>query len=445
MLGVERYGTVNFVQNIVQYFIFFAMMGITHIGVRQIAKQKNQTDKNKCYSSLFVLNVIYTAVALSLYIPLIFLVNRFSETKELFLLGGLQILFNTFTIEWFFRGTEDFKYITIRSIVVKIIYVLLLFIFVHRPKDYIIFYALTVLMTGINAIINYTYAGEKIKFSLRGINIRQYFKSTLSLGIYSILTSMYTTLNVAILGLCWDDIQVGYYTTAIKLYTIILGFYSAFTGVMLPRMTSLLGQGDEDSFHRMIDKSFNLLFTIALPMVFVLFMLSPELILLLAGDEYLPAINMSRIVIPMLLVVGMAQLLSFQILLPKGYDRYTLHASIIGAIVGVSANMLLTTKYAAIGTCITVVITEICVTSYYFFICRKKHLFGSDIFRTLIKHIVVSLPYLGICYIPKLLFGESIFLILGVSSILCIIYFVISQMFILKNDVVLNLYSSIFK
>ena len=175
-------------------------------------------------------------------------------------------------------------------------------------------------MTIFNAVVNYSYAKKKIKFSWREINLRQYFKSSFSLGLYSILTSMYTTLNVAFLGLCWNDIQVGYYTTAIKLYTIILGFYSAFTGVMLPRMTSLLGQGDEDSFNFMIGKSFNLLFTIAIPMVFVLFILAPELIMLLAGEEYQPAINMSRIVIPMLLVVGMAQLLSFQILLPKGYD-----------------------------------------------------------------------------------------------------------------------------
>ena len=51
MLGVERFGTVNFAQNIVQYFIFFAMMGITHIGVREIAKQVNQSDRNKCFSS----------------------------------------------------------------------------------------------------------------------------------------------------------------------------------------------------------------------------------------------------------------------------------------------------------------------------------------------------------------------------------------------------------
>lgn len=438
MLGVERFGTINFAQNIVQYFIFFAMMGITHIGVREIAKQTNQEDRNKCYSSLLGLNLLYTIVALVIYLPLIFIVNRFSELKELFLLGGLQILFNTFTIEWFFRGTEDFRYITIRNVILKILYVVLVFLFVRKPEDYILFYALTVLITIFNAAINYTYAKKKVHFSWREIDIRQYFKSSFSLGIYSVLTSMYTTLNVIFIGFYWDDIQVGYYTTALKLYTIVLGFYSAFTSVMMPRMTSLLGHGDNGSFNDLINKSIELLFTIAVPMVFVLMILSPEIIILLAGPEYYPAVIMSKIVIPMLLVVGIAQILSFQILLPKGCDKYTLYASILGAVVGISANLILTTNFAAIGACITVVITEVVVTLYYLFVCFKLELIKHSDLLKLKKHIIVSLPYLLLCYIPKLIFDSSVFCVIVMALILCALYFVFSQVYFLKNEMVLN-------
>lgn len=445
MLGVERFGTINFAQNIIQYFIFFAMMGITHIGVREIAKQTNQEDRNKCYSSLLGLNLLYTIVALLIYLPLIFIVNRFSELKELFLLGGLQILFNTFTVEWFFRGTEDFRYITIRNVILKIIYVILVFLFVRKPEDYILFYALTVVMTIFNAVINYTYAKKKVHFLCREINIRKYFKSSISLGTYSILTSMYTTLNVILLGFYWDDIQVGYYTTALKLYTIVLGFYSAFTSVMMPRMTSLLGYGDTDSFNGLINKSIELLFTIAVPMVFILMMLTPEIIVFLAGPEYYPAVIMSRIVVPMLLVVGIAQILSFQILLPKGFDKYTLYASIIGAIIGISANLIFTAKYAAVGTCITVVVTEVCVTLYYLCVCLKFRLIKYSNLTMLKKHIIVSLPYLLLCYIPKLFLGSSILGVLTISLILCALYFVCSQVYILKNEMVLNTYKKLIK
>lgn len=437
VLGVERFGTINFTQNIVQYFLFIAMMGITHIGVREIAKQTNQDDLNRCYSSMLGLNLIYTAISLVIYIPLIFIVDRFAEIQTLFFLGALQILFTTFTVEWFFRGTEDFRYITIRNIALKLLYVTSVFIFVHTPDDYITFFLLTVVMTVVNAIINYAYARKKVQFSFKLVNLKTYLKSSLSLGAYSILTSMYTTFNVAYLGLVWDDVNVGYYTTALKLYTVILGFYSAFTGVMLPRMTAITGSGDENSFNGLINKSFELLYTISIPMVIVLFVLAPEVVTLLAGEQYIPSILMSRIVVPMLFVVGVAQVLSFQILIPKGFDRLTLYASVIGAVVGVLSNVILTTKYGAVGTCITVVLTEVCVTTYYCLSCVSHNLVKLDI-HLLLKHIIVSFPYLFICLTAQKLCADNWIMTLVVSCPLCVLYFVLSQCYILKNSLILG-------
>lgn len=442
VLGVERLGTVNFAQNIVQYFLFIAMMGITHVGVREIAKQTNQNDRNSCFSSMLGLNFIYTAISLAIYIPLIFLIDRFVEIQTLFFLGGLQILFTTFTVEWFFRGIEDFRYITIRTVIIKVLYVISVFIFVHGADDYIAFFLLTVLMTITNAVINYVYARKKVRFSWKLVNFHVYLKSTLSLGAYSILTSMYTTFNVAFLGLVWDDIQVGYYTTALKLYTIILGFYSAFTTVMLPKMTSLSGSEDRDSFNNLIHKSFELLYTIAIPMVFALFVLAPELITLLAGNSYAPASNMSRIVVPMLFVVGVAQVLSFQILIPKGFDKLTLYASIIGAIVGVTANLLFTTRFAALGTCVVVAITETSVTGYYLFVSIRKGLVDIE-FRLFLRHLFASLPYIVLCMLPKIMFANNYIYVLGLSFVLCAAYFIVSQMYILKNDLILSFVSKL--
>lgn len=442
VLSVERFGTINFTQNIVQYFMFIAMMGITNVGVREIAKQTNKQDMNKCYSSLLGLNLLYTAISLAIFVPLIFLVDRFVEIKTLLLLGTLQILFSTFSVEWYFRGTENFKYITIRNIIIKIIYVLCVFIFVKAPDDYILFFLLTVLMTAICAIINYMYAHKYVQFSLRDVNLRTYLKPSLSLGAYSILTSMYTTFNVAYLGIVWDDVNVGYYTTALKLYTVILGFYSAFTGVMLPRMTAITGTGDEKSFNGLINKSFELFYTISIPMVVVLLVLAPEVITLLAGYEYKPSILMSRIVVPMLFVVGIAQILSFQILIPKGFDKLTLYASIIGAVVGVSANIILTTRYGALGTCITVVITEVCVTVYYTLLCIKHKLVSIDL-NMLFKHILAALPYLVICVATQKFCAENWLLTLIVSCPLCVLYFVVSQYYILKNGLVVGYLSKL--
>lgn len=437
ILGVERFGTINFTQNIVQYFLFLAAMGITHIGVREIAKQTDRKNLNKCYSSMFALNIIYTAIALLIYVPSIFIVDRFYEQKELFFLGGLQILFTTFTIEWFYRGIENFKYITIRSFAIRILYVISVFLFVKSSDDYVIFFALTVGMTMVNAIINFMYARKFVSFSFKIIEWRKYLQSSLALGAYSILTSMYTTFNVAYLGFVWDDIQVGYYTTAIKVYTIILGFYSAFTGVMLPRMAALIKQEDKTAVNSMIDKSFELLYTVAIPLVIFMISMAPEIITILAGDAFLPAAYISRIVVPMLFVVGVAQILSFQVIIPMGYDKTTLVASGIGAFIGIILNLFITTQFAAKGTCVTVVITELSVTGYYLIFVLQKKLIEFD-YKILYKHLAYSIPYVLFCYVPKHLLNLSIYIELLIICLLCIVYFYISQKYLIKNRIFKN-------
>lgn len=437
VLGVERFGTTNFVQNVVEYFVFIAMMGITHIGVREIAKCNNPDERNLCYSSLLVLNLLYSIISLSVFLPLIFIIERFISLQTLFILGAFHILFSVFKVEWLFRGLEDFRYITIRNIVIKVIYIISVFLFVRSSDDYILFYALTVLVTLVNAVINYMYSRNVVKFSIKGITPFKYLKSSLSLGFYSILTSMYTTFNVIYLGLTWDDFQVGFYTTAIKLYTVIVGFYSAFTGVMMPRLSSILSNHDENEYHHLIEKSLTLLYTVTIPCVLILIVLSPEIVTLLAGSEYEPSILMSRIVIPVLFLVGLGQILSFQVLIPMGMDKSTLQASLVGACVGIGFNLWLTTGYGAIGTCITVFLTELCVTGFYLYIALKKRVFEVNI-NILFRHLAAGLPYGGICYFFHLIFSGDIILVPLVSAFVCLLWFLYSQTKLLRNELVTN-------
>ena len=438
VLGVERFGTVNFAQNIVQYALFIAAMGITHIGVREIAKQTDRRGRNQCFSNMLSLNILFTLVAMLLYIPAIFLFDRLEVQKELFLIGSFQILFSAFSVEWFFRGIENYKFITIRSLLIRILYVISVFILVKDSDDYVLFFLLTVLSTIVNAAVNFIYARKFVSFTFKGLDLKIYFGSAISLGCYSILTSMYTTFNVTYLGFVWNDIQVGYYTTALKIYTVILGFYTAFTSVMLPRMSSILNNNDESSFKNLIDKSFELLLMVSLPLVVCLMMMAPETIEVLAGDEYEPAVILSRIIMPMLFVVGIAQILVFQIIIPKGFDFVTLKASFIGAVIGVLLNILLTPRLMSVGTCITVVATELCVTGYYFYFVKMKQLFELDI-SILKTHLLCAIPYIPLCGVAKFISGGNSFSGLGISVFICILYFVLSQIYLIKNSFIRKL------
>ena len=439
ILGVERFGTVNFAQNIVQYFLFIAVMGITHIGVREIAKQTDKRNLNQCYSSILALNILFTLFALIIYIPLIFCVDRLAIQKELFLCGSIQILFSCFSIEWFFRGIENYKFITIRSLIIRIIYIISVFIFVKSSDDYILFFALTVLSTIVNAAVNFIYSRKYVSFTLKELQLKKYFPSAISLGFYTILTSMYTTFNVTYLGFVWNDTEVGYYTTALKIYMVILGFYTAFTNVMLPRMSAIIKDKDEETFGHLINMSFELLFTVSVPLVVCLMIMAPETISVLAGKDYMPAVLLSRIIMPMIVVVGIAQVLVFQIIMPKGFDSITLRASFLGAIVGVLLNIILTTHYSSLGTCVTVVLTELIVTGFCLYYVNKEDLLRFN-FTLLGKHLVWSFPYVLLCYLSKIIANDNSLLALLIAICICLIYFGVSQKYLIKNSLLFRKY-----
>ena len=137
VLGVKNIGVCNFVDSIVQYFIYFSMMGMMTVGIREIARAKGDRKLlSKTFSELLSLNLIATLIAVIILLICTMCIPQMSEYKSMFFIGSAKILANTLLIEWLFKGIEDFKYITLRSVIIRGLYVIAVFIFVRKAEDY---------------------------------------------------------------------------------------------------------------------------------------------------------------------------------------------------------------------------------------------------------------------------------------------------------------------
>ena len=192
-LGLSNIGIVNFVDNLVNYFVFVSMMGITTVGVREIAAARSDQHKlSATFMSLFSLTIIATLIAIaSLWIAM-YTVPKLAPFRDLLYVGLIKLVFNLFLIEWFFMGMENFKYITKRSILVKCVYVLSVFLFVNEPSDYKLYYVLSVVMVIVNALINIVYSRRFVRYSFRDVSLRIFLKPFLIIGIYILFTNVYT-------------------------------------------------------------------------------------------------------------------------------------------------------------------------------------------------------------------------------------------------------------
>ena len=434
VLGVDLVGKVGFVNDTVNYFSLFALMGIATVGVREIAACGEDKEKrSRVFSGLMSIVLLFTAAVLAVYLAAIFLVNRFLADRSLFVMGAGTLVFTSLLIEWLYQGMENFRYITLRSVAIKLAYALAVFLLVRKPGDYRLYFSLTVGLVLLNSLVNLAYSRHFVRFSFLGGNIRTYLKPVLSLGLYKVMVSMYTTFNVVYLGFVASEAQVGYYYSAKKLFYIILGLFSAFTAVMLPRMSSILEQGQEEEFRAKTRMTFDIVFAFAFPLIAFFEVLAPEIIGVMSGPGYEGAILPMRIISPVLLLSAMAQIWVIQVLLPLRKDRVVLVSSVLGAVVGIVANVLLVGRLGAAGSALVLLVSEIAGNLYSFVYAVRKGYLKFPV-RSFLIFLSGTVAYLLCCLAGKWISVGSQWVALGVSAVLCLACFLAFNLFLHKES-----------
>lgn len=433
ILGAENIGLCNFIDSIINYFILFSTMGIASLGIRETAAKKNDKQAlDNVFSSLIYINGGFTIIALILLTGATLIIPQLYEQKEMMFFGGFKLLFNFLLVEWFYIGIEDFKFITIRTLCVRSLYLISVFIFVKKPDDYTVFYLLSVLMIGGNAIINILYTKRFTNFSLKSITPKKYLRPYLILGLYMVLTSMYTTFNVTYLGFATDNLQVGYYSTATKLYGIIIALFTAFTGVVMPRMSSLLTENRHEEFNKLFSKSIEILLSVSIPAVIITTTMASQLVYIIAGEGYEGAILPMRIVMPLIFIIGYEQILIIQTLMPLKKDHTILRNSAIGAAIGVSMNIILVKTYGAVGSSVVWFFSEMTILILAQ-IAVTKFIYQKFPFHRLLLILAVYLPLFPVMILINHLIDGAL-LQFSIVAVIATIYFILVQLFILKDS-----------
>ena len=444
VLGVANIGACNFVDSIVEYFTILSMMGMNTIGIREIAKCKNDQQKlDNVFSQLFSLNTLTTITAIIILIIATNIVPKFAPYKDLLYIGVGKLFFNYMLINWFFQGLENFKYIAARTIFVKILFVISVFLFVKTETDVKLYYFLVALTWAGNGIINFIYAKKYVSFNFTLKINKAIIGSFFILGVYWFMNSMYTTLNVAFLGFATNDIEVGDYTTANKLLTVIMTMFTALTSVMVPRVSVALKSNDNSEAKALIRKAINALMLFAIPLIFFVFPFSQELIYLMSGKGYEGATTPLQIMTPLFFLVGYDQIIVLQTLLPMGKDKDILRNSILAASVGIISNIFLTLNFGKNGSAIVLILAELSVLLSSQF-CVTKYLGLKIPFKLIIKHVIGFSPIIIICYVIKYFINSYVISLIVSASIICC-YIFLAGRFILKNSILTNLKTPLFK
>lgn len=419
-------GRVSYAQNIAQYFVLIASLGIPSYGIREVARRRQDKSRtSKVFSELFVMNLLSTMVCAAIYYAAVFRLPYFQTRKELSLMAGLLILFNAFNVEWFYQGQEAFKYIAFRSFVIKLLSLCALFLLVRTEADYVRYMLVICLTTGTNYLANMLQLRKfEIHIQLQKLDLRAHIKPVFILLGTTVAVELYTMLDTTMLGLLCSDEAVGYYTNAMKLVKIVIMIITAIGGVLLPHLSSYYIQGDYAACSEIVKKVFQVMFFLFLPCCIGLMLTADLLMVGLFGESFAPAGETMRIAALLTLALGFSNLFGTQVLLTFEEEKKLLLCTVVGAVSNILLNLYLIPRFWQNGAAVASVISEALVTVLSVIFTRKyiafeveKEIIGKTIIATGIMGIVVrqvmriALPDVRLQLITAVLVGIIVYLI----------------------------------
>lgn len=444
VIEADGIGQINFFQSIISYISLFTCLGIPMYAIREIARDRSDVvQMNRTAMEILLLHSMLTLVGYAIVAILCLTVPQIQVNIPLFLILSLTIFFTAIGCEWFYQGIEDFKYITIRGLIIKTVSVVLLFIFVKSKTDLLYYGCYTVFGVLGGNIFNFFRLRkyihrENIIFS--ELHIKRHVKPVLKVFSFSVVTSIYLQLNTVLLGFLKNALAVGYFAAATKVMQMLLTMSACLGSVMMPRASHLIAENKEDEFNRLIQKSYDFTLAIALPMTIGLIFCAPSLITALCGVKFEHSILPSQIIAPIILMVAISNVFGIQVLFPKGKINIVTLCCGIGAVADLTLNLCLIPFFSYIGTSIAYLGAEVATTVSMYFIGRRYIpiiYFKKSHLTYALGCIVMALALYGISLLqlPTL----TILLLQGCSGVLA--YFII--LCIRKDEMLVQILSKI--
>lgn len=375
VIEADGVGQINFYQSIISYISLFTCLGIPMYAIREIARDRSDViQMNRTAMEILLLHSMLTLVGYAIVAILCLTIPQIQVNIPLFLILSLTIFFTAIGCEWFYQGIEDFKYITIRGLIIKTVSVVLLFIFVKSKTDLLYYGCYTVFGVLGGNIFNFFRLRkyihrENIIFS--ELHIKRHIKPVLKVFSFSVVTSIYLQLNTVLLGFLKNALAVGYFAAATKVMQMLLKMSACLGSVMMPRASHLIAENKEAEFNRLIQKSYDFTLAIALPMTIGLIFCAPSLITALCGVKFEHSILPSQIIAPIILMVAISNIFGIQVLFPKGKINIVTLCCGIGAVADLILNLCLIPFFSYIGTSIAYLGAEVATTVSMYFIGRK--------------------------------------------------------------------------
>lgn len=431
-------GKINFALSIVTIFTVLSNLGITSYATRECAKYKDDKNKlTKFVKEILLINIISATISFILLFITINSIPKLNDYKSILLIFSLHIIANVFFMDWFYYAIDNVKIIPLFSSIFQLISLIFLFTFVKSKEDLNYYAIFGVIPICGSAITNFIYSTKYVDYRKKiKLNLKQHITFLFTFFGMSIVSNLYSIIDSSMLGFLSSDFELGIYTAAIKINKIIISLIVSIFTVLLPHLSRIKNENCEIKFYVVSQKAIQVVILLTVPLAIGLNVLAKPLIILFCGASYQEAINVMKIMTPIVFFIGITNIIGTQILPAIQKEKNSLWSYLIGLSINFILNYLLIPKYGAIGAAYSTFVAEF-ITMIIQILLIKKFIINKEIFITLIQTIISSLVLLLFLIISvDLVF--NIYIQLFILPIFAIVLYVF-LLSLLKNTLIIEI------
>ena len=258
VLGPEQSGIYDYTNSIQTYFAMFAALGTASYGAREIARVRGDAaQRSILFWEIELMTVMTSAVCIAVWFVFIAFTRQY---KVIYLVLTMGLFSTMFDISWFFAGMEQFKYTVTKNAACKLIGVALMFMFVKKQEDLLLYIIIITASTMLGNLSMWLYVPRFItKVDFKTLRFKKHFHETLIYFIPSIATSVYTVLDRILIGVITKNkAENGCYHYTMQIINMMKALtFSSLNMVLGSRIAYLFAEEKYDEIKARIRDSIN--------------------------------------------------------------------------------------------------------------------------------------------------------------------------------------------
>ena len=367
-VGKDQYGYMGYGDSLTAYFLIFASFGVYQYGLREVSKVRDDKTKlTQTFTSLFVFTTLTNIVVSVAYMTYVYIFYKDQPYQYTCIIMGFNIVFNLFYVEWANEALENYDFIAIKTMVVRIIYSALILLFVRNQGDYLFYLYLVVGFNFINNIISFIYVKRKLSFDFSNLEFLRHIKPMFYAVILSNVSVLYTQLDKIMLkDSPGGTTAVGYYYMAQRIMIIINTLLLTVIQVTMPRLSNYLGNKSKDEYLTLLKKVTKIYFMILFPASIGILCTAKEAIYIFGGAEFSAAVPVMMVFGIYMLSLGVEGIIANQIIYLHKKEKQDAILVLLGGILNLIFNITLVMTdtfdpVTAIGTTFIANLIVICL------------------------------------------------------------------------------------